>query len=62
MKFNTFSIGFNLAQITALLAGFHLHWPAAMEWLLNALSALNLNIDLFSPECTSNSFSVSILI
>ena len=45
---------FNLVQISALFGGFNLNWPPALRDAFNVLSSINLNIDLFSPECSGN--------
>ncbi len=43
-----------MVQISALFADFRMNWPPILESLFQVFSALNFNIELFSPECAGN--------
>lgn len=47
---------FNLVQISALFGNFRLNWPKELRYLFDILSSINLNIDLFSPECAGKAY------
>ena len=46
-----FAISLQTVQAVAIYGSINLAWPASARALFNALSLLNLNLDLASPEC-----------
>lgn len=46
---------FNFFQISALFGSFSLNWPDELMVVFNVFSSINLNIDLFSPDCAGTS-------
>ena len=43
-----------ISQISALYSEFDLNWPSALQTVLKAFSAVNLNLEVAQPECSLN--------
>jgi len=51
MAFPLIMIATDTLQVLALFASTRVSWPPLVEQILLIMSALNLNIELLSPEC-----------
>ena len=45
------SIGIDYFQVLAVFATANVEWPSSLVWVFNAVSSINLNIDVVAPEC-----------
>ena len=52
--FAALGFGVNFAQLTAVFGRFDLGWPDWMLSVFDWFSAVNVNVDLASPECSLN--------
>jgi len=50
------SIGVDYFQVLAIFAGANVEWPDELYQLYDYLSAFNLNLEIFSPECLQTSW------
>ncbi|KNC50235.1 uncharacterized protein AMSG_06390 [Thecamonas trahens ATCC 50062] len=54
--FTAASVGFNYLQLIAILSSFNIKWPSWTQRFFEVLSAANIDLQLFKPEClVSNS-------
>ncbi|KNC55095.1 uncharacterized protein AMSG_10693 [Thecamonas trahens ATCC 50062] len=55
--FTAASVGFNFLQLIAVLASFQIKWPGWTQRFFEILSAANIDLQLFKPECLVSSSS-----
>ena len=50
----TTAVGFNYIQIIGILSSYQLEWPTWVQSVFDALSSVNLDLQIFKPECLAS--------
>ncbi|KNC47223.1 uncharacterized protein AMSG_03651 [Thecamonas trahens ATCC 50062] len=53
------SVGFNYLQLIGVLASFDLKWPAWVQRFFELVSAVNVDLQVFKPECLASNSSTA---